>query len=72
MDISPLNVATDGYLDSPLSVATSGYLYIAIVQDNTGHKRAVYYNDEQELQRKIRDDEEVVLILTLANNLGIF
>jgi len=69
--IRPLDVVTEGYLNSPLSVATSGYLYIAIVSDSGGHKRNVYAPSEELLKRRIRDDEEVIQIIVMAVQSGI-
>ena len=48
--INPFHVVTDGYFCSPLSVATSGYLCLAIVQNEQGHKRAIYYENEAPIE----------------------
>ena len=67
----PLDVATEGYLNSPLSVAASGYLRLGIVifVDTTGSgaARSVEFTGKMtaaKLAQLRREDEEVVAIIT--------
>ena len=69
--IDPFSIATDGIMGCPLAIATSGYLTCAVVQDSYGSQRRIYYENEADLKRQMKDDEEIVMILSAAHQLGI-
>ena len=68
--ISPLAIATDGYLNSPLSVAVDGYLTIvtippvpAIVDDGGDSKLRLLMPDEKLDRLLKREDDEILQII---------
>ena len=62
MAISPIDMATDGYLNSPLSVATDGYLHILLdVRGGTSDKAK-----RMLLMAKLRREDEEILAIILA------
>ncbi len=79
MAISPIAIATEGYLNSPLSVSVLGYLTIAvgpavrIVEGGGGfiltgvpHKWKHPAVQMDELMEQIRREDEEILIIIMA------
>ena len=76
MPVSPIDVATQGYLNSPLSVAVDGYLIIEVdaVVDRGGGSSAktrTYRTLPGETleswkERMMREDEEILEIIIVA------
>lgn len=65
--IIPLDVATEGYLNSPLSIATSGYLYIAVTGGDNKKSRVIKGESLDHIQRQLNEEEEIIMIvLTLV------
>lgn len=79
MAVSPIDVATDGYLNSPLSVAADGYLtlFTVVTKPKGGggqkgglqHPRTYTVTPDQidDLRAQLeREDEEIIAIVMAA------
>jgi hypothetical protein len=69
--MNPLTLATEGFLDSPLSIVTGGYIYQATVVDGGGNSRVITGRNKTELERQLREDEEILEIVMVAIQQGI-
>ena len=69
--ISPIAIATDGYLQCPLSIATNGYLVCMPGGGPAAKKPHIkipldsYKVSAQELQLLQREDEELITIVQI-------
>jgi len=72
MATSPIDVVTEGYLNSPLSVATDGYIYIATVgvidkghkySGSAGKTRKVKGKSVAEIRKQLRQNEQIIEVV---------
>tara|TARA_R110000803_G_scaffold4054_2_gene13876 strand:- start:3894 stop:4103 length:210 start_codon:yes stop_codon:yes gene_type:complete len=63
MAISPINVATEGYLDSPSAVSGAGLLTVIINKPVTGGGN-IYYRSDGDLNFKQEEEEMIIILAT--------
>lgn len=76
--ISPIDVATSGYLNTPLAIAADGYIYEATVvirsddpETGGGSSRTIQGKSVDLIKQQMREDEEIIQIVLVAIQQGI-
>lgn len=76
--MTPLDLATDGYLHDPLCMATNGYICITVLVSGRGRSglskrqkllRREMLDDEALMRQLVREDEELISLMISAVNL---
>ena len=70
--ISPVDIATGGYMtllipgypEPEVAIATQGYIIVVVTVDGSGTKRRYRYDDPK-LAQALREDQEIIEIITL-------
>lgn len=75
--MTPIDVATGGYLNGPLCTATDGYICVTVVVQKTGGRgqgltkrqkmmRLEQLNKSYIMEQLVREDEELIAIIVAS------